>query len=324
MSQRRGGTAVQLVVPRLLRAAAVLLLVGLGVSLLLELTPGDPAFALLGDQASADQISAVHRALHLDDPFATRYWHWMSGVVRGDFGTSYLTGEPVLTSVGQRMQVTGELVLLALAVALVISVPVGVLTAHRADGWADRSWSMASSALISTPPFVLALFLVYLLALQVGGLPATGWVAPADSLGENLRHAVLPVTTLALALVPTYSRMLRADMIATLQEDFILTARSRGLPVRRILFRHALRPSSFSLVTLTGLSVGQLISGAVVVEVLFALPGIGQLVVTSVVAKDVPVVQGVVMFMAVVYCVATAVTDVLYGLLDPRVRVRPA
>ncbi|WP_242424963.1 ABC transporter permease, partial [Frankia sp. EI5c] len=250
MSGHRGGTLLRLVGPRLLRAAAVLLLVGLGVSLLLELTPGDPAYALLGDQATADQIAAVHERLRLDDPFPTRYWHWMSGLAHGDFGTSYLTGEPVLSSVAERLPVTGELIGLALAAALVTAVPVGVLTAHRAGGWADRSWSLASSALIATPPFVLALLLVYLLALRVGGLPATGWVAPADGLGENLRHAVLPAATLAFALVPTFSRMLRADMIATLREDFILTARARGLPVRRILFRHALRPSSFSLVTL--------------------------------------------------------------------------
>ncbi|MCK9900260.1 ABC transporter permease [Parafrankia colletiae] len=323
MSGRRGGTVLRLVLPQLARTAAVLLLVGFGAAFLLDLAPGDPAFALLGEQATAEQIAATHRALHLDDPFLTRYWTWMSGVVRGDFGTSYLTGEPVMASVAARLEVTGELVLLALAGALAVSVPIGVLTAHRADGRADRAWSLVSSGLIATPPFVLALFLAYVLALKVGGLPATGWAAWADGPGANLRHAALPAATLALALVPTYSRMLRADMIATLQEDHILAARSRGLPVRRILFRHALRPSSFSLVTLTGISIGQLISGAVVVEVLFALPGLGQLVVTSVTAKDVPVVQGVVMFLAVVYCAAGAVTDVLYGCLDPRVRVRP-
>ncbi|MCM3924318.1 ABC transporter permease [Frankia sp. AiPs1] len=323
MATGRGAIA-RLVGRRLLRTGAVLLLVGFGVSFLINLTPGDPAFALLGDQATGEQIAAVHQQLHLDDPFLSRYWSWMIGIAHGDFGTSYLTGEPVLTAIAARLPVTGELVLLALGAALAIAVPVGVLTAHRADGRVDRAWSVASSGLISTPPFVLALGLVYLLALRVGGFPATGWVPAADGLGANLHHAVLPAATLALALVPTYSRMLRADMITTLQEDYILAARSRGLPVRRILFRHALRPSSFSLVTLTGISIGQLISGAVVVEVLFALPGVGQLIVTSVTAKDVPVVQGVVMFLAVVYCAATAVTDVAYGYLDPRVRIRPA
>ncbi|MCK9878047.1 ABC transporter permease [Frankia sp. AgPm24] len=320
MHANRG--AVRLVGWQLARTAVVLLLVGFGATFLLDLAPGDPAFALLGEQASAEQVATVHRALRLDDPFLTRYATWIGGVLRGDFGTSYLTGEPVMTEVAARLAVTGELVVLALASALVVAVPIGVFTAYRAHGRADRVWSLASSALIATPPFVVALVGVYLLTLKIGALPATGWVAPVDGLGANLRHAVLPVATLVLSLVPTYTRMLRADMTATLREDYILAARSRGLPVRRILFRHALRPSSFSLITLTGISVGQLIGGAVVVEVLFALPGLGQLMVTSVTAKDVPVVQGIVMFLAVVYCVAGAVTDLLYGFLDPRVRVR--
>lgn len=312
----------RLVAGKLLHLALVLVIVSFALTFLIDLTPGDPAFAILGPEATDEQVATVHETLGLDDSLVTRYGRWLGDLATFDFGTSYITRQPVLETVGERLPVTAELIGLTLVIALAISVPVGVYTAYRADGRFDRAWMVANSAIVSVPPFVTALVLVFLLALQARVFPATGWVALGDDPAENLRHIFLPALTLALVEIPSFSRLLRADMITTLQEDYILAARARGVPTTRILVRHALRPSSFSLVTLAGLSLGRLIGGAVVVEVLFALPGLGQFIVNSIQNKDIPAVQGVVMFVAVLYVVVNLLLDVSYGYLDPRARAR--
>lgn len=304
---------------------AVLLLVTLGSTFLVDLTPGDPAYSVLGEQASAERVAAVHAQLHLDEPFLQRYWRWLDGVLRGDLGRSLVSQQSVAAAIGTRLPVTAELVVLAVGMAFLVAVPIGVYTAYRADRLADRLWSAGSSMLVSLPPFVTGLAFVYLLALHDRGFrfPATGWVPLADGVADNLWHAFLPALTLAAGEIPVYARVLRADMVATLRDDYVLAARAKGLGTMRILFRHALRPSSFSLVTLASLSIGRLIGGAVVVEVLFALPGLGQLLVVAVQGKDIVIVQGLVAVVAVAYVVLNAVVDGLYGVLDPRVRVRP-
>lgn len=314
----------RLLVRRGLHVVAVLLLVTFAVTFLIDLTPGDPAYAVLGDQATPEQVAAVHAELRLDDPVPTRYWAWLSGILHGDFGTSLVSRESVLDTIRQRLPVTVEVVALGLLLALVVALPLGMWTAYRPDGLADRLWSIGSATLISLPQFVTGLLLVFLLALSLRTaavhFPATGWVGPGDDLGANLWHAFLPALTLACAEIPVYSRLLRGDMLVTLREDYIVAAAAKGLSTARILARHALRPSSFSLLTLAGLSLGRLIGGAVIVEVLFALPGIGQLLVLAIQGKDVVVVQGVVTFVAVAYVLLNSLVDVLYGVLDPRVR----
>ena len=313
---------VQLVTRRLLHTIVVLLLVSFGITFLINLTPGDPAYSILGDQATDEQVAQVHKSLHLDDPFYMRYWDWVQGLLHGDFGTSFLTKQGVFHLILQAVPVTAELVLMAFLIGLVISIPVGVYCAYRVDGRFDRAWSIISSAMISSPPFVSALVLVYLFALQLRIFPVTGWVPITSGLVSNLGHVLLPALTLAIVLIPLYSRLLRADMVATLQEDYILAARAKGVPTRQILVVHALRQSSFSLLTLAGLSLGQLISGAAIVEVMFSLPGLGQLLVNSISSKDVPVVQGTVMFVAIVYVFLNMAVDLAYSYLDPRVRLQ--
>lgn len=305
---------------------AVLLLVTVGATALVDLTPGDPAFSVLGEQASPDRVAAVHAQLHLDEPFAHRYWRWLDAALHGDLGRSVVSQQSVLAALGERLPVTLELVVLAVVVALAVAVPAGVATAYRAGRPADRLWSAGSSVLLALPPFVTGLALVYLLALRDHGVrfPATGWVPLGDSVADNLWHAFLPALTLAAGEVPVYARVLRADLVGTLREDFVLAARAKGLGTLRILFRHALRPSSFSLVTLASLSIGRLVSGALVVEVLFALPGIGQLLVVAVQGKDIVIVQGLVVVVAVAYVVLNTAVDGLYGVLDPRARARAA
>ena len=302
----------------------VLFLVTLAVSAMIDLTPGDPAYAILGEQATPAEVTRVHAELHLDDPFYLRYWHWLDGVRHGDLGRSYQTGQSVLGAIGQRLPVTLETVLLALLLALASALVLGTWTAVRAGGLIDRVWAVLSAALVSVPVFVTGLLLVFVFSLRLRGsplqLPATGWVRPADGLGDNLRHAVLPALALALAELPVFARLLRADLVRTLGEDHILAAQAQGVPTSGIVLHHALRLSSFPLLTMAGLSLGRLIGGAVVIESLFALPGIGQLLVLSVEAKDVVVVQGVVAVVAVGYVLVNTAVDGLYGLLDPRVR----
>lgn len=307
------------------RAIAVLVIVSLAVTVLIDLTPGDPALAVLSDQATDEQIAEVHRDLNLDDPLISRYSNWLVSVAQGDFGTSFRSKESVGSLIGERLPVTLELLVLSLLLALVVSIPIAVYTAYRADGRFDRIWQVVTSTLISTPPFVSALLLVFVFSLSLRHtsfhFPVTGWVRLTESIPRNLWHAVLPALTLALSEIPAYTRVLRADMITTLREEYILAAKGRGLSPMRILLRHALRPSSFSLITLVALSMGRLVGATVIVETIFALPGLGALVVSAVLSKDFPVVQGVVMFVAIGYVLINALTDLAYTYLDPRVRL---
>jgi peptide/nickel transport system permease protein len=313
---------------RLAHAILVILIVTFAITFLLDLSPGDPAYAILGESATPEMVKSIHEQLNLDEPIYTRYVDWVGQVAQGDFGTSQQTQEKVSDLIIKRFPVTFEVILLGLLMALAVSIPIGVYSAYRADGRFDHFWGGITSAVVSTPPFVSALLVVYVFALLLRDFPihfpALGWVPISEGLLDNLWYAFLPSLTLALVVVPFFSRVLRADMIATLQSDFILTARAKGLPNRRILLRHALRPSLFSLVTLAALSIGSLIGAAIVVESLFNLPGLGSLLIQSVLNKDLVVVQGLVMFLALLYIVVNSLTDLAYGFLDPRTRSRHA
>ncbi len=298
----------------------VLFLVSLLATVMMDLTPGGPALAILGESATQEQVDALNEEMGLNKPLVERYGDWIGGVATGDFGESYRTGQPVIEAIKQRMPVTLELALLALVMSLVLAIPIAVYASYRSDGRFDRIWSVISSVLISAPHFVVALLAAFLLAVKLKWFPVTGWNPISDGLAANLKSAFLPALTLALGEIAIFSRVLRADMIATLQNDFVLAARAKGLTARYVLFRHALRPSSFSLLTLAALSLGRFLGGAVIVEVIFALPGVGQLMVQSIFASDLFMVQGVVMFVALVYVGLNALVDVLYAYLDPRVR----
>jgi len=309
---------------RLLHIVPVLLLVTFGSMLLVDLTPGDPAATILGESATPEQIDALRRQLGLDRPLLVRYWEWLGNIAHGDFGRSIRSQQPVLDAIVERVPVTLELAVLALIMAFAVVIPLALYTAYRAGGRADRTANVVTSALVSMPPFLTALLLVFLFALTLRAFPATGWVRLLDDPLGNLRSAFLPALALALTEIAVLTRVLRSDLIATLQEDYILSAKAKGLPTRYVLLRHALRPSSFSLVTLAGLSLGRLIGGAVIVETLFALPGLGQLLVNATLAKDAVVVQGVVIFVALVYVALNVLTDFFYTILDPRTRVTGA
>ena len=316
---------VRTVLERAAKLVVVVLIVSFLTFMLTKLLPGDLTTTLLGSEASnPEAVAALEAELGLDDPVLVQYWDYLSGVVtEGDLGTAYATSNfPVKDLLASRLPATIQLVLMAQVISLLISVPLAMFSAYRANSLADRSITTAAFGMISLPSFAMAVFLVYLFSLQLDWLPALGFkrITGPDGLGANLKSVALPVTVLVAGLTAVYTRLLRSDLIATLQEDFILMARSKGLPTWHILLRHALRPSSFSLLTVFGINFGSLIGGSVILEYFFSIPGIGLLAVESIGKRDYLAVQGVVLVIAVAFVVINVIVDTLYAVLDPRVR----
>jgi peptide/nickel transport system permease protein len=306
----------------------VVLLVSFLTFCLTKLLPGDPVTAILGPEASNPVAAAALREdLGLDDPFLEQYVDYVHGVVTdGDLGRAYSSGFEVRDLIANRLPATIELILLAQVIALLIAVPLALFSAYRAESAADRAISAGAFGLISVPSFALAVVLVYLFAIQLGWVPAVGYdrLTGPGGLSANLRSVALPVTVLVAGLAAVYTRVLRSDLIATLQEDFILMARSKGLPTWHVLVRHALRPSSLSLLTVFGINFGALIGGSVIVEHFFSIPGIGQMAIQSIAQRDYLAVQGVVLVVAIAFVLVNFAVDLLYAVLDPRVRRAPA
>ncbi len=304
------------------RLLIVLLLVSAGTFLLVTLIPGDPAQAILGPDQPPERYEEVRQGLSLDDPVPTRYGKWLGNAVQGDLGTSYLPpGGQVTDRVAAALPVSGQLAIMSVTIALLVSVPLAMISAWRAGSSTDRVIGGTSFAVLSTPSFLLGLLLIIVFVQQLDLLPRARWIRLTDGgLVENLRYAALPLATIALPQIAVFTRVLRSDLITTLQQDFVLAARARGLSNVQLLTREALKPSSLSLVTLVGISLGQTIASTVVVEVIFSLPGLGSLIVESASNGDVPVVQGAVLLIATAYVLINAGTDLLYGLLDPRSR----
>jgi peptide/nickel transport system permease protein len=305
---------------RLVYLVPVVLAVTALTFLIAHLLPGDLAVAMLGDQATPENVAALHKELGLDLPLWQQYLHWLGGVVSGDFGTSHRTGETVLHAIAGRLPVSVELMIIAEMGGILIGVPLAILCAVRPGSAFDRACSGVAFGILSVPPFMLAILLIFIFALRLGVLPATGYVPFSQDAIGNLRAMALPGATLALLEWPTIMRVLRSDMISTLQEDYIAMARAKGLKARRILLVHALKPSSLTLVTVIGLNIGRLIGGAVITESIFALPGIGRLLVESIYLRDFIILQGGVLLVAIGFVVVNFLVDLLYAVLDPRIR----
>jgi peptide/nickel transport system permease protein len=287
---------------------------------MVDLLPGDAAYLMAGESATIEDVRAIREELGLHRSIVVRYLVWLADAARGDFGQSFITREPVWESITARLPVTIELMVGTQMIALVLAVPVGIFCGYRPRSGIDRFLSIAAFGVMSVPVFVMALVLIFLFALKLRWLPATGYVPFLENPIENLRSMFLPALSIAMVEWVPLMRVLRSDMAATLREDFILMARSKGLPARTILLRHALRPSLFTLVTLFGIQVGHLIGGALIVETIFALPGIGRLLVGAIFARDVIVVQGCVFFITIAYVAINFLVDVSYTVLDPRLR----
>lgn len=311
---------LKLIRRRLVYLLPVLLAVSLLTFLVAALLPGDMAEVLLGDQATPETLAALRHDMGLDQPLLVRYLIWLGHVLQGDFGRSFRTGQTVLAAVAERLPISLELMVSAELVGLAIGIPVAIICAVRQGGWFDRTMTGGAFGMLSVPSFLAAILLIWLFAVQWQILPATGYTPFSEDPWANLVGFVLPALTLAMGEWPVIMRVLRSDMIATLQEDYIAMARAKGLKQSRILLVHALKPSSLTLVTVTGINIGRLIGGAVIVETIFALPGIGRLLVTAIYSRDLMMLQGVVLLVAAGFVMINFIVDLLYATLDPRIR----
>lgn len=308
---------------RMVRLIATLFVVSLLTFLLVEQLPGDPILAILPPEALDDleNIERIRKELKLDDSVFTRYARWVGDALQGDLGKSYITDQPVAEAIKDRIPVTIELALLATIIAALFAIPIGALAAYREGGYFDRITSALTTAALSIPGFLAGIFFIWLFTLKFNWLPSTGWNRLSEKgLLANLQTAILPASALALAPLAINARLIRADMIGTLKEDYILSARAKGLRDRYILMRHALRPSSLTAITVFALQLGGLIGGTVVIETVFALPGLGTRLISGIYQRDVMMIQGITLFIATVYVVVNTAVDLLYLALDPRIR----
>lgn len=306
---------------KLVRLVAVVFAVTALTFVVVAILPGDIAYDLAGQEATPEDIEAIRDELGLNENVVARYFKWVGGAASGDLGKSYRSEEPVLEAILSRLPVTIELLILSQFFALLLALPAGILSAYKAQTRIDRGMAVAAFGIISIPSFVLAIVMIFVFSLRLRWLPATGYEPLSEGLWANLRTFILPATSIALIEWVPLMRILRSDMIATLQEDFISMAKAKGLPTWHILLRHALRPSSFTLITVLGLQIGSLIGGALVIEIIFALPGIGRLLVNSIYARDFLMVQGCILFISVAYVFINFLVDMLYSVLDPRIRL---
>jgi peptide/nickel transport system permease protein len=304
---------------RIVHLLVVLFVVTFVTFALLNLLPGDVALTILGNGATPEGVAQVRAELGLNDPLWLRYVHWLAQTVHGDFGRSYISGEPVADALVRSLPVSVELMVLSLILAVCPAIPAGLLAAYRAGRPVDRAFGLVASVLLAVPSFILGLALMYLFALGLGWFPAVGYVPLSQGALANLRTFAIPAATLALVEWPGFMLILRSDAIEVLQQDYVLLAKAKGLRDRTILFRHVLKLSAFTLLTVIGLTFAGLISGALIIENIFALPGVGRLIVGAINSRDFMVVQGAVTVVAVGFVLINFAVDMLYAVLDPRV-----
>ena len=315
---------------RLVLLVGVLFVVTFLTFMLVRVLPGDPVLSVTGipqsaadDPQYADRIEAAREDLNLDKSVPEAYVRWMGDLLPPDvdLGFSYVRNTEVSELIGTALPRTGLLMLYSVVVSVILAVPLGVLAAYKAGGWIDRVISTSAFGVIAVPNFVIAVVLVYVFSVRLGWFPATGVVdLDEGSLFDHFKSYTLPVASLAIGQTAVFARLLRTDMVSTLQEDYIGMAKAKGMPVRRILFRHALRPSSFTLLTVVGLTVGQLIGGAVIIEFIFNINGMGSQIASAVARSDYVLVQSGVVIIATGFVILNFAVDLLYGFLDPRVR----
>jgi peptide/nickel transport system permease protein len=305
---------------RLVATIPVLAMVAIFVFLMLRLTPGDPAAVIAGDNATGDQVEAIREKLGLNQPLLTQFVIWSGKSLQGDFGESFFFKKTVAELIVQRIEPTLALSVLTIVLAIVIAVPLGVLAAHRSGGWLDRAVMGFSVLGFSVPVFVVGYLLIYLFAIQLGWVPVQGYAPLAGGLGEFLQRLILPSVTLAIIYIALIARITRASVIEVLGEDYIRTARAKGLSNRVVLMRHALRNAAVPIVTVIGIGIALLIGGAIVTESVYNIPGLGRLVVDAVLARDFPVIQAVILMFSFVYVLINLVIDIAYSFFDPRIR----
>lgn len=287
---------------------------------LIHLTPGNPAYTILGQEASEENVQLLEAKLGLDKPLTVQFFHYISTTLHGDLGNSLFGGQPVIQLIVTRIPITLELAVLAILLSLCFSLPLGILSAKFRNSWIDHFSRLMALAGAAVPTFWLSLILVFLLSVTVQWLPSLGWVPLSDGIGDNLTHLIIPVFALSLPLAAMESRMLRGEMLEVLSQVYIQVARAKGMRQTAVLLQHALRNAVLPVITIIGLQMGTLLGGAVIVESIFSLPGMGQLVFDSIVQRDYSVLNGCVLFMGGTILITNLVVDVLFAFLDPRIR----
>jgi len=305
---------------RLAATIPVLAIVAVLVFLMLRLTPGDPAAILAGDAANDEQIARIRSGLGLDRPIPVQFAIWASHLLQGDLGESFYYKTQVTTLIAQRLEPTLSLAASTILLAVLVAVPLGVLAAWRFGGWLDRALMGFSVLGFSIPVFVLAYILIWIVSLKLGWLPVQGYQRLADGIGPWLRHLVLPSLTLSVIYIALIARVTRASVLETLGEDYIRTARAKGLPERAVLVRHALANAAVPIATIIGIGIALLIGGVVVTESVYAIPGLGRLTVDAVLARDFPTIQGVILLFSFAYVAVNLLVDLSYVFFDPRIR----
>jgi peptide/nickel transport system permease protein len=308
------------VIRRVLSTIPVMAVVALFVFSLLYIAPGDPAAVIAGDQATPADVERIRQSLGLDRPFLIRFGEWCWQILHGDLGTSIFTNLPVANLIAQRIEPTLSLMAVTLVFAVCIAVPMGVVAAWKAGTWIDRAIMAFAVLGFSVPVFVVGYLLAYIFALQLDWLPVQGYTPLSNGLWPWLENLILPAVALGSVYVALIARITRAAMLEVLQQDYIRTARAKGMGQTDLLFVHALKNAAVPIVTVIGIGIALLIGGAVVTETVFAIPGVGRLTVDAILRRDYPVIQGIVLLFSFVYVLVNLVIDLLYTVLDPRIR----
>ena len=308
------------ILKRLLATIPAIAVVAVLVFMLLRLTPGDPAAILAGDAASPEQIAQIRANLGLEEPLLVQFGIWLKQMALGDLGESFYFKIRVIDLIGQRLEPTLSLAALTIVIAVLVSVPLGVLAAWRFGGWFDRVLMGFSVMGFSVPVFVLAYILIWLVSVKLGWFPVQGYKRMADGFGHYIYHLILPAVTLSVIYIALIARVTRASVLEALGEDYIRTARAKGLLESQVLVKHALANAAIPIVTVIGIGIALLIGGVVVTESVYAIPGLGRLTVDAVLARDFPTIQGVILFFSLVYVLVNLLVDLSYVFFDPRIR----
>jgi peptide/nickel transport system permease protein len=311
---------VRYIVRRILAMLPVLFLVSVIVFSLIHLTPGDPAITMLGEEATPEAVAALRAKLGLDQPLPVQYLRWVGSVLQGDLGRSIRSNQPVSEAIAQRLPVTLELAILSVLIGVAIAIPVGIVSAMRRNSPLDTASTGAALLGVSLPNFFLAILLIFIFSVHLRWLPPIGYTPRADGVLDNLKRMLMPAITLGTALSAIVMRMTRSSLLEVLDQDYVRTARAKGLAEMRVIRVHALKNSLIPVATVVGLQIGGLLGGAIITETIFALPGIGRLLVDSIFQRDFPLVQGVVLFTSLAFLVVNLLVDLLYAFLDPRIR----
>ena len=309
------------IIKRILMTVPVMVVVALFVFLLLRLSPGDPAAVIAGDYATAEDVQKIREKLGLSEPIFVQFVTWLGSLIQGDLGTSIFSNKPVTELIGQRLEPTLMLALTTIIFSILVAVPLGTIAAFRAGSWIDRLVMLFSVGGFSVPVFVLGYILIYFFSITWRILPVQGYRSPfEDGMLPFVQHIILPTLTLSVIYIALLARMTRASVMEVLEEDYIRTARAKGLSEVKILMQHALRNAAVPIVTVIGIGIALLIGGVVVTESVYNIPGLGRLVLDAVLARDYPIIQGLILFFSLIYVLLNLIIDLTYTLFDPRIK----